>query len=96
MRKHSLNELLGSAGSKAEAKELSLRDLEELLGEQMPKMEYNPVGRLRLMTALRNRFGDNFKNLKGLSGIMKEFDEEAKFNVKLQEMKMIKAGAKNG
>ena len=90
MKKTSINELMGSKGGSAKAKSLSLDDLGEILGERMPKLEFSPVGRLRLTTALRNRFGDNYRNLPGIDGIMKEFDTEAKFNVKLQEMKMIK------
>jgi len=94
MKKASLNELMGSGGSKAKSKDLSLSDLGTLLGEKMPKLEFSPVGRLRLTSALRNRFGDGYKNLPGIDSILKEFDKEAKFNVKMQEMKMIKAASK--
>jgi len=87
MRKASLNELMGKSGDK---KDLGLSDLEDLLSERMPKLEFTPVGRLRLITALRNRFGENFRHLKGISGILKEFDEESAFNIKLHEMRMIK------
>jgi len=92
MKKTSINELMGSKGGSAKAKSLSLDDLGEILGERMPKLEFSPVGRLRLTTALRNRFGDNYRNLPGIDGILKEFDQEAKFKVKLMEMKMIKGG----
>jgi hypothetical protein len=94
MKKPSLNELMGSGGQAAKSRKLSLDDLGNLLGERMPKLEYTPVGRLRLTTALRNRFGDSYKNLPGISDIMQEFDREAHFGVKLQEMKMIKPKAK--
>lgn len=96
MKKTSLNELMGSAGSKAESKSLSLDDLGELLGDRAPKLEFSPRGRLRLTTALRNRFGDNYRALPGIDDILKEFDNEAEFAVKLEEMKMIKSGRKNG
>lgn len=89
MKKVSLNELMGG-GARSGAKSLSLDDLGNLLGERMPKLEFSPVGRLRLTTALRNRFGDNYRNLPGIDGIMKEFDKESHFNVKLQELKQIK------
>lgn len=89
MRKASLNELMGKSGEK---KDLGLDDLQELLGDRMPNIEFSPVGRLRLITALRNRFGDNYRQLKGISGILKEFDEESKFNIKKQEMRMIGKG----
>lgn len=93
-KKASLNEIMGGAGSTAKSRKLSLSDLPELLGEAMPEIPHTPVGRLRLTMALRNRFGDQYRNIPGVADIMKEFDDEAKFNVKLQEMKMIKAKGK--
>ena len=87
MKKASLHELMGKSGGK----DLSLNHLGEILGERMPRLEFTPVGRLRLTTALRSRFGDNFRHLPGIDNILREFDEEAKFNIKLQEMKMIRA-----
>lgn len=94
MKKASLNEMMGSSGAKAESKGLGLDDLHDILGEKMPKIEYTPVGRLRLITALRNRFGDGYRNLKGIDGILSEFDKEAAFNVKLHEMKMLRPKGK--
>lgn len=95
MKKTSLNELMGKrGGDAADSRKLSLDDLGDILGERMPKLQYTPVGRMRLTAALRMRFGDNYTHLPGISDILNEFDKEAKFNVKLQEMKMIKAGGK--
>lgn len=88
MKKASLNELMGKAG---EGK-LSLDKLGDLLGERLPKLEFSPRGRMRLTEALRQRFGDSYRNLPGISDILKEFDEEAKFAIKLNEMKMIRTG----
>jgi hypothetical protein len=93
MKKPSLNELMGSVAAGGE-KKLSLEHLHEMLGERMPKIEFTPVGRFRLTSALRNRFGDNYRHLPGIDDIMKEFDNHADFNVKLHEMKMIKLGGK--
>lgn len=90
MRKTNLNELMGSAGSTAKTRKLSLDDLGDILGEKMPKLEFHPVGRLRLTSALRNRFGDGYKNIPGIEDILKQFDDEASFRVRLEEMKMIK------
>lgn len=92
MAKATLNELMGAKGKTASERKLGLSDLGDLLGEAMPKLQFNPVGRLRLTTALRKRFGDDYRNLPGIDDIMKEFDDEARFAVKLQEMKMIKGG----
>lgn len=91
MKKTSLNEIMGKGGSAAKSRELSLDDLGELLGERLPKIEFSPVGRMRLTTALRNRFGDGYRNLPGIDNILKEFDDHAKFNVKLAQMRQIKA-----
>lgn len=90
MKKVTLNELMGSSGEVGKSRKLSVSDLENLLGERMPKLEYSPIGRLRLTTALRNRFGDNYKNLPGIDDVLREFDDHARFNIKLQEMKQIK------
>ena len=66
-----LGEIMGS-----KAKEVSLRALPEILGEKMPELPRDGVGRLRLMKALRNRFGEGFKNIPGVKGMLKEFDSE--------------------
>lgn len=98
-RNPSLNELMGSAGSlmeddEAEIEGFDFEDLKELLGEKMPKIEFTPVGRLRLINALQVRFGNGFRSLPGVQSLLKKFDEEAAFNVKMHEMKMIR-GAKS-
>lgn len=91
MKKTSINEMMGGSGERAKGGSLTLESLKDLLGERMPRLEFSPVGRLRLTTALRNRFGDSYRNLPGIDEVLKEFDAEAAFNVKLQEMKQIKA-----
>lgn len=91
MKKVTLNELMGKRGQGTASRKLTLDDLGDLLGERAPKLQFSPVGRLRLTSALRQRFGDNFKQLPGIEDILKAFDDEARFAVKLAEMKMIKA-----
>jgi hypothetical protein len=92
--KASLNELMGGSGSEMRDRKLGLSDLPELLGDALPVIDKTPVGRLRLISALRNRFGDQYRNIPGVEDIMKEFDEDARFRVKLEEMKMIKVKSK--
>lgn len=94
MSKISLNEIMGKMAVKGSDKSLSLDDLQDLLGERMPELKHNPVGRLRLITALKNRFGKNWRSLPGMNSLMKEFDKEIEYNIKMQKMKMIKAGKK--
>lgn len=90
MKKTSINEMMGGSGERAKGGGLTLESLKDLLGERMPKLEFSPVGRLRLTTALRNRFGDSYRNLPGIDEVMREFDKEAAFKVKLEEMKQIR------
>ena len=90
MSKTTLNEIMGKSGDKAKSRTLSLDDLGDILGEKLPKLEFSPVGRLRLTTALRNRFGDNYRNIQGMDDILREFDDHAAFNVKLAEIRQIK------
>ena len=93
MKKVSLNELMGSSAQQGN-KKMSLSDIKDLLGDRAPKLEFSPVGRLRLTTALRNRFGDGFRNLPGIDDILKAFDTEAKFHVKLNEINLLKSKGK--
>ncbi len=96
MPNKSLNELMGGKGHEAKARDLSLDDLPELLGERCPDIkDHTPVGRLRLMQALRNRFGDGFKNLPGIANVLKQFDRECEFNLKKHEMRALRAGKKD-
>ncbi len=68
-----LGELLGKAGSKAD---LSLKDLPMILGEKMPELPRDRIGKFRLIQALQVRFGDGFRNLPMIKGILNEFDQE--------------------
>ena len=85
-----LNELMGSSGSKKEGRKLTMDDVKDLLGERMPSMEFSPVGRIRLINALKGRFGTGFRNLPGISDIIKDFDQQAKFQVEVERMKQIR------
>lgn len=93
MKKISLNEIMGSSGESAK-QGLCMDDLPELLGEKMPDIKPNPVGRVRLITALKNRFGNGWRAIPGVRDLMKDFDEQAKFEIKLAEMRMIRAKKK--
>lgn len=59
---------------------VGLKDLPNLLGEKMPQMEFSQVGRIRLVRALKNRFGDGFRNIPGIKDILSQFDKETKTN----------------
>ena len=86
-RKVSMNEILGkNAGPK-----ISLDNLHEVLGEKMPRLPKNRVGRMRLIQALKNRFGSGFRNLPGVQEVMTDFDQNIKTQSTLNKMRMIKA-----
>lgn len=87
--KAALGEMMGKTGGE-KGENLTLDDLSSLLGERLPKLEFTPVGRMRLTAALRVRFGENYRHLPGIENILKEFDDEAKHNVKMAEMRMLK------
>lgn len=76
--KSTLNELMGQRGEDFHKTGVSLSDLPDLLGEGMPKLEFHALGRVRLHAALRNRFGDNYRSMPGISQLVQEFDREAK------------------
>lgn len=83
--KVSLRELMGKSGGKA-----SLDHLPELLGDGMPKLPRNLVGKNRLLNALRNRFGGSYRNLPGVSDMIKQFDDDIKFEHKIKSMRKVK------
>lgn len=86
--KATLGELLGGS-----TQELSLSNVQDVLGEKMPTLPKNKVGRYRLMMALRNRFGNGYRNIPGVKDVMSEFDEEIqyqKLHKKLSDIKVKK------
>lgn len=88
-KKVSLSELMGSAGANA-GRNLELRHLPQILGDALPDLPRNAVGRFRLVKALQQRFGDNFRALPGVSGLVEQFDHEVEFEDKIQQIKAIK------
>lgn len=54
---------------------IGLHNIHEVLGEKMPEMPMNRVGRLRLLNALQDRFGMNFRNIPGVMDTISDFDK---------------------
>lgn len=75
--KTTLNEIMGKRGEHFHSHGVEFDELPDLLGEGMPKLEFHALGRVRLQAALRQRFGDNWRNLPGIQKLMKRFDDEA-------------------
>jgi len=69
----SLNEMMGKGT------EISLDNVSEFLGEKMPELPLDRVGRLRLQRALKNRFGEGFRNIPGIKKLMNDFDKKIRF-----------------
>ena len=46
--------------------------------EEMPLVDASPVGRHRLLQALRNKFGASFRNVRGVSSMLKDYDSQVK------------------
>ncbi len=86
MKRNSLAELMGSAAS-GKGENLTLSHLPEVLGEAMPELPKSPLGRHRLIRSLQQRFGPNFRSLPGVKNLVKEFDDEIAFEVKLAKLK---------
>ena len=76
-----LGEIMGKKGEQAHGRGIELHDLHDLLGEGMPKLEYHALGRVRLMRALRQRFGEGFRNVPGIQDVIGKFDREAKIEM---------------
>jgi hypothetical protein len=89
-KRASLAEIMGKRGSEIAERGIRLADLPELLGEGMPELPQNAVGRFRLLRSLKARFGPNFRSLPGVAGVVKEFDENLEYEKKLEKIRGIK------
>lgn len=88
--KATLGELMGGAQS------MSLKDLPDILGEKYPELPKNKVGRYRLVRSLRNRFGNEYRNIPGVKGLIEEFDEEIRYQGVLDKIKKVKPRKNDG
>jgi hypothetical protein len=83
-------------GSKAAGSngKLSLSQLPEILGDGMPELPRTAVGRHRLIRALQQRFGNNYRSLPGVKDLVAEFDADIDLEIKIQRIGAIKAKRK--
>ena len=86
--KVSMNEVMGKGG----VKKMTLESLPEILGEKMPRLPLNRVGKVRLIQALRNRYGASYRNLPGVSDVLKEFETATEHDDTLAKLRKIKLG----
>lgn len=85
--KTTLAEVMGKHGEKFQKHGMDLEDLPGLLGEAMPKLEYHTLGRIRLIRALRNRFGNNYRSIPGIQQVLAKFDHAAKIEIQHHEIR---------
>lgn len=92
MKRASLAELMGSKAAEAVgvAGKLSLSQLPSILGDAMPDLPRNQVGRHRLVSALHQRFGPNFRALPGVSNLINEFDSDIALEDKIAQLRSIR------
>lgn len=88
-KKLSLAELMGSNGA-AQSGGMELSRLHEVLGEATPELPRDAVGRHRLIRALNQRFGPNFRSLPGVKNLVGQFDTEIEFEKRCQRLRNIK------
>lgn len=84
--KVSLGELIGA---KAASQGMSLDNLEDIFGEKVPELPRNTIGKFRLRNALRQRFGDEYANIKGVKQLLSDFDEEVRFAGVIHDLKKV-------
>lgn len=90
-KRASLAELMGKSAAQSHSQGgLKLSQLGEILGDATPELPKNAVGRHRLVRALQQRFGSNFRSLPGVKALIEEFDQDLAFERKVAEMQAIR------
>lgn len=66
-----------SYGSQAKAKStMDLKPIQKVLGDQMPALTPDPLGRYRLMSALSKKFGPTFRSHPDSVSAIHHFEKE--------------------
>lgn len=89
-KKLSLAEVMGKSGADKASQGLRLEHLPDILGESMPELPRSPLGRHRLVRALQQRFGANFRSLPGIKDLVAEFDKDIEFERTVAKLGAIK------
>lgn len=66
--------------------------IEAVLGDDMPEISPTPLGRLRLVTALKSKFGPGYRNVPQASKALDHFDTEKAYFEKLRQVRGISRG----
>ena len=85
----SLAEIMGTNANQHSGG-LTMKNLPNVLGEAMPELPRNAVGRHRLIRSLQQRFGRNFRSLPGVADLMKEFDGHVDLEKRIAQISSFK------
>ncbi len=58
---------------------MDTKPIQKALGDKMPQIDPTPLGRFRLVSALKNQFGSSYKNHPVAASALSHFDSEAHF-----------------
>ena len=75
MSKHAMHKILRSAA----IPRLDPEPIARLLGDMMPKLDASQRSRIRLMTAMRAKYGEGFKSIPAVEDALKHFDDHREF-----------------
>lgn len=78
----SLGEMLGKGRN-----QVTMENLPEVLGLKMPEIPKNRVGKLRLIHALQQRFGANYRQTPGVNDLLSEFEQNLSDNEIIEKNK---------
>lgn len=70
---------------------MNIDPIKSLLGDKMPQITNTdghptPLGRFRLVSALKNQFGENYGNIPAAKGALDHFDSEHDYFQKLRRI----------
>jgi hypothetical protein len=72
----------------AKMPEIKLDGLEAFFKpEEMPEFDYSPVGRHRLLQAFRNKYGESYRNKRGVMKLIKDFDNKRDLVLKILKVR---------
>lgn len=77
---------------KSHPPKMDLGPIKDVLGDAMPEITPTPLGRYRLVSALQNKFGSNYRNTPSALKALTHFDNEHKYFKALRQI----AGGGNG
>ena len=66
---------------------MDLKPIEKVLQPPLPEIEPTPLGRHRLIQALRNQYGPSYRNHKEVMKAIEHFDQEKKYFDLMRRMK---------